>query len=611
MGQSSAIFLLLSCLACGRIFASSQAEPLLPCPAELSQASCSPSARDLKEAKQAFRRGLKLEKSDLHEAYLAFKRASELAPRHLDYVTARELLRQQLIAERLERGNQELDSGDQVKALADFREALSLDPANTFAQERLRDVLGEEARKPAAAPVVIAQSPVVRLLPADNLASFHFRGDSRELFQTIARSFGLTAQIDDSVPSRRVRFDIDDVGFFKAMAVADQMLRVFWVPMGEKQALVAADTAENRRQFEPMAMRTFYIPGADTPAAINDFMNLLRNVFDIRFITPNAPSSTLLVRAPEPLLEAATQFLMRLDSDRPQVMLEVSVYQVSHTLTRNLGVHIPDQFHVFNIPVGALQALGGQNIQDLINQLISSGAINQANNTALSALLAQLANQQNSIFSQPLATFGGGKTFSGVSLDRLTGELSVNEGWVKILDHAMLRASAANDATFRMGSRYPILNASFAPIFNTSSISQVIQNNSFQAAFPSVSYEDLGLTIKAKPALTAQNDINLALEISLRALAGGSFNGVPVLGNREYKGSISLLDGEPAIVAGQVTSSETRALAGIPGLGEIPGLNKITATNTKQSEYDELLMVLTPHILSRNARQDSEVYLPK
>src|SRR5436305_14911481 len=123
-----------------------------------------------------------------------------------------------------------------------------------------------------------------------------------------------------------------------------------------------------------------------------------------------------------------------------------------------MGVHIPNQFNLFNIPAGALAALGGQNIQDLVNQLIASGGINQANNTAISALLAQLQGQQsqNSIFSQPLATFGGGKTLTGVSLDQLSAQLSLNESWVRTLDHASLRASQGTNATFRMGSRYPI-----------------------------------------------------------------------------------------------------------------------------------------------------------
>ena len=587
----------------------------LPCPPGASQAVCNPSRQDLKAAKAAFRRGVKLQKNDPEQAYRDLDRASQLVPRNLEYLTARELARQQLVYNHIERGNTQLEAGNQAQALADFRNALNLDPANTFAQERLREVLGDALPKTTAPPSVVEESLAIRLVPNLRRASFHFRGDSRELLSTIATSYGVLAQVEDSVASRRVTFDIDDVDFYQAMLVAQQVTKVFWTPLDEKQMLVVADTPDNRRQFERMAMRTFYIPGATaSPTALNDVMNLLRNLFELRFITPNAGSSTLVVRGPQNLLDAATQFLEGMDSSRPQVMLDVHVYQVNHTLTRNLGVHIPNQFNMFNIPAGALAALGGQNIQDLINQLIASGGINQANNTAISALLAQLQgqqSQQNSIFSQPLATFGGGKTLTGVSLGQLSAQLSLNEGYITTLDHAMLRASQGNDATFRMGSRFPVLNASFAPIFNTASISRVIKNNSFQAAFPSFSYEDLGLTIKAKPSITSGSGVSLQLEISLRSLAGQSFNGVPVIGNREYKGSITLLDGEPAVVAGQVTHTETKALSGIPGLGQVPGLNKITANNSKQYEDDELLVVITPHITSLGMGQASELYLAK
>jgi Flp pilus assembly secretin CpaC len=101
------------------------------------------------------------------------------------------------------------------------------------------------------------------------------------------------------------------------------------------------------------------------------------------------------------------------------------------------------------------------------------------------------------------------------------------------------------------------------------------------------------------------------MEINLRALAGQSVNGVPIIGNREYKGSIALIDGEPAVVAGQVSHSETLALSGIPGLSQIPGFNKLATTNTKQLDDDELLVVITPHVVSRGTGQATEVYLTK
>ncbi len=604
----------VACLSAELCATQPQPDPLLPCPAGSPNAVCNPSRSDQKEARAAFTRALKAQSKDLDQAYLQFSRAAELVPRSVSYITAREMTRQQLVTRNIERGNADLAAGKQVEALADFRSALQIDPSNQFALDRMRDALGDAAPKTNLAPKVVEESPELRLQPHLNRASFHFRGDCRDLISTIAAAYGVNAQVDDSVQSRRVTFNVDDIDFYKAMLLATSLTKSFWSPLGATQMLVAADTLENRRQYERMAMRTFYIPSAAvTPTALNDVTNLLRNLFDIRNVTPNASAATLVVRAPQNTIDAATQFLGKLDGARPQVMLDIKVYQVSHTFMRDMGVHIPYNFNLFNIPAGALAALGGQNIQDLINQLIANGGINQAGNTALSALLAQLQGQQgqSSIFSQPLATFGGGKTLSGVSLDQLSAQLSLNENWAKTLDHASLRASQGTDATFRMGSRYPILNASFAPIFNSAAISQVIQNNSFQAPFPSFNYEDLGLTIKAKPSISSTCNVSLQLELNLRALAGQSFNGIPVIGNREYKGSISLADGEPAVVAGEVSHSEALAMSGIPGMGFVPGLNKIATTNSKQLEDDELLIVLTPHIVSRSVSESSEIYLPK
>jgi general secretion pathway protein D len=374
--------------------------------------------------------------------------------------------------------------------------------------------------------------------------------------------------------------------------------------------LLAGDTPEQHRQYDRMAARTFLISDASSPQELNDVANALRSLFEIRFLSQAPAAKTITVRAPQVMVDAATAFLEGLDADAPQVLLDVKLYQVSHTFTRDVGLHIPNNFQLFNIPASALAALGGQNLQNLINQLIASGGINQANSTALSALLAQLQNQQNSIFSQPLATFGNGKTLFGLSLDQLSATLSLNSSSVTSLEHATLRAGQGKDVNFKLGSRYPILNASFAPIFNTAAIANAIGNNSFQAAFPSFNYEDLGLIIKAKPHIHGNSDIGLDLELQLRALGGTSLNGVPIINNREYKGAITLKNGEPAVVTGIVSRTEVRSMTGVPGLGYLPGVNQLANTNHKEEDDDELLVVITPHLLSTpNSGSENEVQI--
>src|SRR6266404_5105962 len=438
---------------------------LLPCPQGSPAApGCNPSKNELRDARNAFAKGLKLQREKrLDEAFEQFETAARIAPRDVEYVTAKEMARQQLVFDHLARGNTELAKGRQVEALAEFRSALSLVPQNEFAQERLRDAEVTHTPGLPERPRVLADAGVVRVEPNPIHADFHYRGEGRGLLSQVASAFGITATIDDSVVSRQVRFDIQNVDFFTAMRAACAVTHTFWTPLEEKQILILIESPENHRQFDRLGLRTFYVPG------------------------------------------------------------------ISSTLTRNMGLHIPNTFELFNIPAGALAALGGQNIQDLINQLIANGGINQANSQSLSALLAQLQGQQNSIFSQPLATFGSGLTLTGLSLGTASAQLSLNESTAHTLEHAILRVAQGNEATFRVGSRFPILNASFAPIFNSPAISQVIQNNSFQAAFPSFNYEDIGLSMKAKPVVNGNSDVTLQLELQFRSLQGQSFNGVPVI----------------------------------------------------------------------------------
>lgn len=556
---------------------------------------------------------MKLQKEKrLDDALAEFERAANLIPKDVQYATLRELTRQELVYEHLQRGNAALAEGQQILAMGEFRNVLHIDPSNDFARQRLNDAVDHSGTGSRHGAQLIDKADEITLLPRDNIQSFHFRGDSRQLLTQVANAYGISVTFDDSVVSRKVRFDVDDVGFYAAMTLAGAVTKTFWAPLQEKQVLVATESTENHRLYDRMGLRTFYVPDASTPQELQDLTNVLRTVFEIKFVTSNAQRSTLTVRAPLNVITPASQFLESLGSSHPEVMLDIRVYEVSRTVIQNFGLQIPNQFNLFNIPIGALglTLAGGQSIQDLINQLISSGGINQANTTGIAALLAQLSGGgTNSIFSQPLATFGGGKTLFGVSLGTLSATLSRSDSQLRSLQHVTIRASQGKDATMNLGSRYPIINASFAPIFNTAAISKVIGNNSFIAPVPSFTYEDLGITLKVKPAIHGESDVSMNIELKVRSLTGASTNGVPVIGNREYTGSINVMNDQSAVIAGQITSTEQRSLSGIPGLAQIPLLNRATASNTHENDEDEMLVVVTPHIIRLSETQESEIWM--
>jgi type II secretory pathway component GspD/PulD (secretin) len=577
--------------------------------------NCLVSKKELKQARSAFRDGVRLQDHrQLEEALAQFDKATRLAPQNVQFLTAREVLKAQLVFAHMQRGNVLLVENSRARAASEFRSALDLDAGNQYAEQRLTEANREwRPALPRAGPVQIADSGEIHLAPRGDRATFHYSGDVRGLFAELTAAYGVTAKFDDSVQTRQVRFNVDDVEFFTALKLACRVGKTMWAALDTHQLLIAADSSENHKQFDRMSLRTFILPVHATQQETTDLINTMKSILDLRFVSSGQAANTVEVRGPAPILEVCSKLLEQLGNERPQVMLDVHVLQIDHQLMRNIGVHIPDTFNLFNIPAVALAGLaglGGQNIQQLVNQLISSGGINQAGGSTISGLLAQLGGgQQNSIFSQPLATFGGGLTFSGVSLDQFAAKLSVNESWVRSLENLTMRTNQGDDASFHIGERYPIENASYAPISNSPQISAVLGNQSFVPPFPSITYEDLGLNVKAKPVVHGDGSISLSIELQLRSLTGQSANGIPVISNSEYQGSINLKDGEPAVVAGQVSRSDTLSMSGIPGLGYIPLLNQAMVNNTKQSESDELMIVITPHVLANFNRTTPEIWV--
>jgi general secretion pathway protein D len=565
------------------------------------------------EAKRDFKEGTSLKSAGkLDLAFAKFEKAAELCPHNLDYIIAREFTRQQLVMQALERGNKAMLEHKDIIAMAEFRQALEYDPTNDFAVQRLRDSIPEELEPAQGSMRVVEQSTPIELQPSTAHHDFHFRGDARTLLTQVAQTYGIVAEFDPSVQQRRVHFDIEDVNFATAMDAATHVTKTFWVALSSRQMLFAADTVENRRSLERMSLRTFYLPDIKSDQQLNETLNSLRILFNLRFIVAQKSQSTITIRAEEPIVEAIARLLESLSAGTPEVMLDMHVYEISSTLARQIGTGWPTQFTMFSINRSLLTGLG-QNAQNLINQLIASGGINQANSTAIQALLGQLANQSNSILSQPFATFGGGLTLFGLTSGGtgLTVTLSLNDANLRSLEHVMLRAGQNDAAVLKIGERYPIVNATFAPIYNSPAISQVVGNATYIAPFPSFSFEDLGLILKATPLIHGNRDITLKLDLAIRSLGTQNVNGIPIINNREYSGTISVKDGESSVVTGLLSREDMLNMTGWPFFSQVPGLTYAASEHNKNAMDDELMVVITPHLVRRPPRDSFAEMLPR
>jgi hypothetical protein len=570
------------------------------------------SPHDRKLAAKEFKEGVGCKKDGRNdEAFRHFRRATDLDPRNVDYVTAREVLRQVVVYDNIQRGNGALLAKNQVEAMGAFRAALDLDPNNEFAKQRLRDSLPELPRVEHSDDVdLFVASREVRLQPNPGLHTFKFRGSSREILEQVAQAYGLTPVIDSSVRTVNVRFEVGDVDWPTAASLMAKMCKVFWIALSPKQVMFINDDPQNRRDYQRMTLRTFYIPNATTTQELNDVAQSLRVLFDIRYLTMQPANNTIVVRAPQAMMDAATKFLDGLSTGRPQVLLDIKAFEVSHTAAQQIGTDFPNQFTVFNVPTEAQKLLGNQSVQSIINQLISSGLINQANSSAIAALIAQGLSGQSSLFSQPFLLFGGGITLSALTLPGTTFHLNLNSSQISILEHVTLHAAHGDAANLHIGTRYPIINATYAPIYSSSAINKVLQNQSYIPPVPSFNYEDLGILVKTTPQIRP-NDVALNFDMEIRSLGTTSVNGIPIINNRQYTGSISAANGESIVIAGLLTRTEQKNLTGIPLLASIPGLGKLFSTESTSTENTELLIVVTPHILrSREEDLPSEIVLP-
>ena len=104
------------------------------------------------------------------------------------------------------------------------------------------------------------------------------------------------------------------------------------------------------------------------------------------------------------------------------------------------------------------------------------------------------------------------------------------------------------------------------------------------------------MTLKARTRVLRNNDVALTLDLKIVALGGSTSDGNPILDNRSYSGVVTVRKDTGVVLVSELDKSETRAISGLPGISEIPGLNSMS-DNTKDTNSSTLVVILTPHVV--------------
>ena len=577
MKISFAILSLFFCLACmAADQPKSVATPLV-------------SKEDKKNAEKEFKNAQDLQRAGKpDEALIAVLKAQELMPGNVEFMTMGEMLRQQIVGNHMEAGNHLAAAGDPVGAARRFRMALAIDPQNANAAQRLRDVEppdGDAGHKHVLQ--LLASVDQINLQPAAGRKSFHLQGDTRQLYTQIGAAFGVSMQFDQNLASRVIRFDLDNVDFYTATDVVGKMTKSFWSPVSSHDAMVASDTVETRKQYERLALRTFYIGNVSAQTDLNDLVNVMRTILDMKLVSIQPSQNTITVRAPREQVEEAASLLDNLMDAKPEMSLEVTEYEIDTDRLRDMGLNLPTSFQVFNIPSEIRRVLGSD-AQSVIDQLNRTGTIDPSTISP-----SALANLAGSPLLGPFLIFGKGNGLTGITAPPITAKLAFNSSIATNLEAMTLRAIDGEAATFRIGTKFPIVSSTFSNVA-LSTRGQVQVGNT-----PQFTYEDLGITLKATPHYHANGDITLAMDLKIEGLGTQQINSIPDITSRAYVGTITVHDGEQSVITGLLSEQELRSVQGLPILSSLPGLKNVLSSASKERIHNEILIVVTPHVVRK------------
>jgi general secretion pathway protein D len=153
------------------------------------------------------------------------------------------------------------------------------------------------------------------------------------------------------------------------------------------------------------------------------------------------------------------------------------------------------------------------------------------------------------------------------------------------------------------------------PSSGTGQVTVVLNSTGFlgsngvaQQPYPGSEFEDLGVKVKATPTLHENNEVTLQLEFEIRALAGTSINGIPILSNRTLSQTVRVKENEPTLLGGLTDKEETRAITGLPGFANLPVVGYGFGNRTTSLQDTELVIVITPRRLRSPAQGGHAIY---
>lgn len=441
-------------------------------------------------------------------------------------------------------------------AEADVRAILAEDPLYGPAVALAARI--EQARGPLTA--------VPRLRTNDNRpVTLQFRdAPTKMVFEVLARQTGLNFIFDKDVKSDgKTTIFVNQVPVEEAIDLILAQNQLSRQILSENMVIIYPSTPAKQKEYQDEIVHTFYL----SHAAPKDAETMLKTVLESKIQFIDERSGTLTLRDTPEHVRMAEKLIQSLDQPESEVIMEVEILEISHSLADQIGIDYPTSATLTPTslagPSSSIPATANLTLNDLKHQ------------------------NSNTITVSPLS----------VTVDFLK-----TVGDTNVLSSPRIRAKNHEKAKILIGDRVPVI---------TSGTSATV-GGSYSTS--SVQYLEVGLTLEVQP--TIHGDGNVAIKMALEVSSIANTLNIPTgsggttvayqISTRNANTLLELKDGETQVLGGLISDTESNTSNHIPGLGDLPILGRLFGSNGTKNNKDEIVLLITPHIIRTQPRPPIE-----
>ncbi len=298
-------------------------------------------------------------------------------------------------------------------------------------------------------------------------------------------------------------------------------------------------------------------------------------------IASDVERNALIVLANAEQYQNILDTVKQLDIEKSQVYIQAKIVEVNTNLAENIGIK-------YGLNGGAITSHG----------LFSLAANAGAPALSLSQELLQFLNGNEVTHfdnnGNAYTTTEQSFKFSNISKVFALGaqlDLLKQNGAAQILSKPSILSTNNKESTIYVGRTQSILTQSQQ---STQGSSNVLNN---------YSREDIGITLKVKPRLSANNKVSLEIETTIEDILPGSGTSAdrPTTTKRSVKTNAIVNHAETIILGGLIKSADGSSVTKVPILGDIPILGRLFRSNGKSNSKVNVVIYITPYIIKKSS----------